>query len=83
MEDKEAMDQLRENLSRATTQTEIVESFYAVTQTAAQNCAVADAAAALETLAKVRAELEQYRRAPGHNALYFAMNVTQLLEPKP
>lgn len=40
------------------------------------------AVAALETLAKIRAELEQYRHSPIANAGYFVTNVAHLLEPK-
>lgn len=45
--------------------------------------AVGSAILAIEALAKIRAELEQYRRSPSANAAYFVANVAHLLEPKP
>lgn len=87
MDDREAMVSLRDNLSRATTKTAIIESFYAVTQTAAQNLAVSDAVAALETLAKIRKAYAVFQNASNVSVTQahggFAFNVGKLLEPKP
>lgn len=50
----ESLTQLRANLGGAKTQTEVIESFYAVALSAEQNRAIADAARALKVLAEIR-----------------------------